>query len=1040
VFSYGVLFNATISHEKPYQELNCPNAYALMNKVVEGARPVLAAGLADNWRDFISKCWGDNPKQRPTFDAIVQLMSTPEFIGSGVDLGRFLKYQKKIVPAEFRCRHAFSRPRAHSGASIQIPGLTDIGFIGRGSFGDVYSARDAQGSIVAVKILREVNARNEELFERESKALASINHPTLLGFYKYLRVDLPDGQHPALLIEYITGGCLQDLIDHESKGKRQPKWDDTQKYIVLYGIAVGMMKLHQNGIMHRDLKPENVLLTDKREPKICDFGLAKFGDSDGSISQTGDTGTPLYMAPEIIRGEERIRFLVDVFSYGVLFNATIAGKIPYAELKIPNPFQLMKRVDAGGRPVLASELDQWQPFVQKCWDNNPLERPSFEGIVQLMSHKSFFGHRVDVPRFLEYQKTVVPPELYCDRVLSADFVNYLKDLSKVSLFYVLTHPNLSAALHDEPDAFIDYLSHQLFNLFDWALSETMNSELMRSGPTDVREKLSKFRLFQVNRTAAAILSDPSPRLEDLMIGAMNDEDASGLPLCERFFAFLDSPSSHNPMFVGHFQRILDWLLRYAANDARWFNPRIFSLLVRFCVDNGDILACQQILTDILAGDWVLGLGHRFFDVLQVILLGTLQCVLAVRGATRPSKSFECHRALPDRPLLPPLNWRHEPISPPVWIEGGRMWPGELTQHVAARLSVFGLTSESAVVDVLDAQDKAYLLLSSISRLIQDDNTRLGFLGAWHRDQDRKLKLIELLLLCGILADPISMVSVQAFRILKAVLSGTTAGDFEASWTNETIVTLVDSYAEDFEFSPHLTPQMVAAFPFFWHHQYKDLAIGDRPFPELEIQLRTGSRFIHSRDMAMTPLERFGWCLIEEPARSDALNHHIMQIIRAWHSHANVVRESVSNPSNNWEREVVTRNLVFLDFLRARTAHDDDGHMDIIQKTEKTFPVFPTYQRPDGSPPFPPTLNGHIFKFWNFVLRSDFSEFHTEYAPLQPFVPAWSGRMSPVIRRRHLFDTFKAEAREERPMPLIQLELRSQPSDTGQTDDRIVYDD
>jgi serine/threonine protein kinase len=91
------------------------------------------------------------------------------------------------------------------------------------------------------------------MFKREIKILASVDHPTLLGFRGFVPIDVDTDERPAIVTEFAAGGSLEDVIKAEraKRAKRSPcKWDDTQKMITLFGIAYGMMILHRRRIIH----------------------------------------------------------------------------------------------------------------------------------------------------------------------------------------------------------------------------------------------------------------------------------------------------------------------------------------------------------------------------------------------------------------------------------------------------------------------------------------------------------------------------------------------------------------------------------------------------------------------------------------------------------------------------------------------------------------------------------------------------------------------------------------------------------------------
>jgi serine/threonine protein kinase len=288
--------------------------------------------------------------------------------------------------------------------------------LGGGSFGILYSAEDPRtGGIVAIKLLRR-NILNEEaaiLFEREVEILGSVDHETLLGLRGYVPIDASNGDPPAILTDYMSGGSLQSLIDCERRRHRVEKWDRVQKLIVIYGVSIGMLILHRHRIIHRDLKPDNVLLNDKLEPKVADFGLSKFVDHGKTLSQTGDRGTPIYMAPEIHEGNA-YSWSVDVYSYGILVYATIVGKAPYEGLTFPSVTALGIKVIGGLRPEIPSDVEaKWERVMRQCWERDPEARPSFEDVCRLLGSREFIGDldSSEASRFIEYQRRVCPSDL-----------------------------------------------------------------------------------------------------------------------------------------------------------------------------------------------------------------------------------------------------------------------------------------------------------------------------------------------------------------------------------------------------------------------------------------------------------------------------------------------------------------------------------------------------------------------------------------------------------------------------------------------------
>lgn len=183
--------------------------------------------------------------------------------------------------------------------------------IGEGGMGEVYKARDTRlDRIVAVKVSKaEFSAR----FEREARAIATLNHPHICQLY--------DVGPNYLVMEYVEGTALKGPLP----------LDQTLKYAAQ--ICDALDAAHKKNIAHRDLKPANILIT-KRGIKLLDFGIAKVGpiikasDATATIALTGMgeiLGTPIYMSPEQMKGEEAGP-RSDIFSFGLVLYEMLTGK------------------------------------------------------------------------------------------------------------------------------------------------------------------------------------------------------------------------------------------------------------------------------------------------------------------------------------------------------------------------------------------------------------------------------------------------------------------------------------------------------------------------------------------------------------------------------------------------------------------------------------------------------------------------------------------------------------------------------------------
>lgn len=200
-----------------------------------------------------------------------------------------------------------------------------IGRVGQGSMSKVFRARDAMsGRVVALKILDKAKtARLDRRFvgmnkPTEGEIAISLKHPNLVRTIEH-GVTTNDEQF--LVMEFIEGVGLSYLIDVQSERMRENRiW-----YMVQLGAAVDY--LHRHGWIHRDVCPRNVLVQEDEQLKLIDFGLV-VPNTEAFQAPGNRTGTPLYMAPELIK-RQRTDERIDVFSYAVSCFEMYTQKMPW---------------------------------------------------------------------------------------------------------------------------------------------------------------------------------------------------------------------------------------------------------------------------------------------------------------------------------------------------------------------------------------------------------------------------------------------------------------------------------------------------------------------------------------------------------------------------------------------------------------------------------------------------------------------------------------------------------------------------------------
>jgi len=239
--------------------------------------------------------------------------------------------------------------------------------LGRGGMGVVYKTEDTKlKRTVALKFLPQELTLSPEAkarFVREAQAAAVLDHPNICTVHE---IDEAEGK-TFISMAYVEGQSLKKRIE-------QGPLETDEALDIAIQVAEGLEEAHKKGVIHRDIKSANIMVTEKGQAKIMDFGLAKIAGRTLVTRERTTMGTVAYMSPEQARGEA-VDHRTDIWSFGVVLYEMLSGQLPFKgeressvmysiEHKEPKPLKDIK-------PDIPAELEQ---VVGKALTKNPQGR------------------------------------------------------------------------------------------------------------------------------------------------------------------------------------------------------------------------------------------------------------------------------------------------------------------------------------------------------------------------------------------------------------------------------------------------------------------------------------------------------------------------------------------------------------------------------------------------------------------------------------------------------------------------------------------
>lgn len=320
-----------------------------------------------------------------------------------------------------------------------------IRFIGKGGMGSVFLAENKfiTKQKVAIKVINAnmSNAFTRQLLKDEAERLAELNHPNIVAFHNY---HIDEEGNIYLIMEFADGKNLEQYIKNVSG-----LIVESRICPIFEPILDGVGYAHKHGILHRDIKPSNIIITDEGVPKILDFGIAKLMDknteeekdsTEAGTTQVGSNaaekkheddlimGTPAYMSPEQVKGEE-LDERSDIYSLGVLLHQMLTGTAPYDDTTM-SEHEINEKVVGEPLPRLKSfykyTSDKVQQVVDKATAKDPAQRYRSCEEFKKALHQAIYP-----PRMSKWVKMAIAA---C-AVIVLGVAGYIWDYNRTKIYY-----------------------------------------------------------------------------------------------------------------------------------------------------------------------------------------------------------------------------------------------------------------------------------------------------------------------------------------------------------------------------------------------------------------------------------------------------------------------------------------------------------------------------------------------------------------------------------------------------------------------------
>ncbi|XP_061712136.1 serine/threonine-protein kinase fused isoform X2 [Cydia pomonella] len=268
-----------------------------------------------------------------------------------------------------------------------------ISFVGEGSFGRVFKAKNKETDVVvALKVIRKKGRSSKDLknLRQECDIQRTLEHPNIIRM-----IDSFDTESELVVVTEYAEKELHSILAKEGC------LNEEQVKKITWDLVSALYYLHSHRVLHRDLKPQNVLLDSSGCAKLCDFGLARIMTNSTHIL-TSIKGTPLYMAPELI-DEKPYDHQADLWSLGCIVYELMAGQPPFCTMSILQLVRMIRHKPVQWPSFISKEA---RSFLQGLLHKDPMKRMTWPDIL---AHPFVAGHILILPEDVQSESPFTQP-------------------------------------------------------------------------------------------------------------------------------------------------------------------------------------------------------------------------------------------------------------------------------------------------------------------------------------------------------------------------------------------------------------------------------------------------------------------------------------------------------------------------------------------------------------------------------------------------------------------------------------------------------